>query len=260
MTRTLTWLALGISAIACRAEWQPIFNGKNLDGWSGDPRLWRVEDGVLVGETNDTDKKTAANTFLIWQGGEPGDFTLEYKARVTGNNSGVQYRSRALDAANWSAGGYQMDLHPKAEYLGMLYEERGRGIACQRGQRVKLGDRPKITGKLEIADVNLAEWNTFRIVAKGNVLQHFVNDKLAAEIEDTHPQKRAAKGVIALQLHAGPPMKAEFKDLRIDTAPAADAGAVKDATGLYQVMPQGLVNRLNADEMTDLLAFLLKIP
>jgi hypothetical protein len=232
MTRTLTLLFLAISAIACRAEWQPIFNGKDLEGWSGDPRLWRVENGVLVGETNDMDKKTAANTFLIWQGGEPGDFTLEYKARVTGNNSGVQYRSRVVDAAKWSVGGYQMDLHPKQEYLGMLYEERGRGIACQRGQKVKLGDKPEVTGKFDIADVNLAEWNTFRIVAKGNVLQHFVNDKLAAEIEDTHPQKRADKGVIALQLHAGPPMKAEFKDLRIDTAPAADAGAVKDVTGL----------------------------
>jgi len=237
MTRTLTWLALGISAIACRAEWQPIFNGKDLDGWSGDPRLWHVEDGVLVGETNDTDKKTAANTFLIWQGGEPGDFTLEYKARVTGNNSGVQYRSHVPDAAKWSVGGYQMDLHPKQEYLGMLYEERGRGIACQRGQKVKLSDKPEITGKLDIANVNLAEWNTFRIVARGHTLQHFVNGKLAAEIEDTHPQKRAAKGVIALQLHAGPPMKAEFKDLRIDTAPAADTGAVNDPAGLYQVMP-----------------------
>ncbi len=126
MTRTLTWLILGISTIACRAEWQPIFNGKNLDGWSGDPRLWRVEDGVLVGETNVTDKKTAANTFLIWQGGEPGDFILEYKARVTGNNSGVQYRSRVLDAAKWSVGGYQMDLHPKREYLGMLYAKAAR--------------------------------------------------------------------------------------------------------------------------------------
>jgi putative heme-binding domain-containing protein len=268
MTRTLTLLVLGISAIACRAEWKPLFNGKDLAGWSGDPRLWRVENGVLVGETNDTDKKAAANTFLIWQGGEPGDFTLEYKARITGNNnSGVQYRSKVLDAAKWSVGGYQMDLHPKAEYLGMLYEERGRGIACQRGQKVSLDAKPQVTGKLEIADVNLAEWNTFRIVAKGNVLQHFVNDQLAAEITDVNPQKRADKGVIALQAHAGPAMKAEFKDLRINEAAAPapagdpkaeaprkkkrdavaapqDGAAIVDVTENYQVMPGFRLERI----------------
>ncbi len=216
MIQILTFLVLGISAIVCQAEWKPIFNGKDLDGWSGDPRLWRVENGVLIGETNDTDKKTAANTFLIWQGGEPGDFELEFKARITGNNnSGVQYRSKLLDAAKWSVGGYQMDLHPNAPYLGMLYEERGRGIACQRGQKVKLGDKPEVIGKLETPAVDLAQWNTFRIVARGHLVQHFVNGGLAAEIEDVHPEKRAAKGVIALQLHAGKAMRAEFKQLRM---------------------------------------------
>jgi putative heme-binding domain-containing protein len=264
MTRTLTFLVLGISAIACRAEWKPLFNGKDLEGWSGDPRLWRVEGGVLVGETNDSDKKPAANTFLIWQGGEPGDFTLEYKARVTGNNnSGVQYRSKVLDAAKWSVGGYQMDLHPKAEYLGMLYEEKGRGIACLRGQKVTLDANPQVSGKLDVPAVDLAQWNTYRIVAKGNVVQHFVNDQLAAEITDVDPQKRADKGVIALQVHAGPPMKVEFKDLRIDAAPAADpqadasrkkkreavaapqdGGVITDMTGNYQVAPDFKLERI----------------
>lgn len=219
MTRPLTLLLLGISAIICRAEWIPIFDGKTLDGWSGDPRLWRAEADVLIGETNDTDKNITANTFLIWQGGEPGDFTLEYKARITGNNnSGVQYRSRIIDAANWSVGGYQMDLHPKQGYLGMLYEERGRGIACQRGQKVELAEKPVEKGKLEVPQTDLAQWNSYRVVARGNVLQHFVNDQLAAEITDVHPKKRAAKGVIALQLHVGPAMKAEFKELRIKLA------------------------------------------
>jgi hypothetical protein len=218
-----TLLILGFSAIAAPAEWKPLFNGTDLTGWSGDPRLWRVEDGVIIGETNDADKKTAANTFLIWQDGEPGDFILEYKARITGdNNSGVQYRSRLVDAAKWSVGGYQMDLHPDQRYLGMLYEERGRGIACQRGQKVKLGEKPEVTGQLEKPAVDLAAWNTYRVVARGHVLQHYVNGELAAAIEDVHPEKRSAKGIIALQLHAGPPMKAEFKDLRIDTSPQAN--------------------------------------
>jgi hypothetical protein len=225
MFRRLIILTVFLAPLPSRADWVSLFNGKDLTGWSGDPRLWRVEDGVLIGETNDTDKKTAANTFLIWQGGEPGDFEMEYKARVTGNNSGIQYRSKTLDAAKWSVGGYQMDLHPKAEYLGMLYEEKGRGIACQRGQKVTLDEKPSVTGNLEIPAVDLAQWNSYKIVAKGNVVQHFVNDKLAAEIADVNAQKRADKGTIALQLHAGPAMKAEFKDLRINTAPVADPKA-----------------------------------
>jgi putative heme-binding domain-containing protein len=215
MFRFLLSSLLISTLLPAQDEWKPLFNGKDLTGWSGDPRLWRVEEGVLIGETNTTDKKIGANSFLIWQGGEPANFEIEYKARVVGNNSGVQYRSKVFDAAKWVVGGYQMDLHPNAPYLGMLYEEKGRGIACQRGQKVKLGDKPEVTEKLEIPAVDLATWNTFRIVARGNVLSHFVNDKLAAEITDVHPDKSSAKGVIAIQVHAGPPMKAEFKDVKI---------------------------------------------
>lgn len=204
-------------------EWKPLFNGKDLDGWSGDPRLWRVENGVLTGETDDAGRKVAANTFLIWQGGQPGDFELEFKARVTGsNNSGVQYRSRVVDAAAWSVGGYQMDLHPQGNYLGMLYEERGRGIACESGQKVELGAAPKVTGTFERPATDLAAWNDYRIVAKGDTVQHIVNGKTVAEIRDVEPSKRSLKGVLALQLHAGPAMKAEFKDLRLRAAAATE--------------------------------------
>lgn len=197
------------------ADWKPLFNGKDLTGWSGDPRNWKVENGVIIGETNATDKKLAANSFLIWKDGEPADFELEYQARVSANNSGVQYRSKVLDAAAWRVVGYQMDLHPDPTYLGMLYEEGGRGIACLRGQQVKLAAKPEVTGKLEIDNVDLAQWNSYRIVARGHLLKHYVNGKLAAEINDLDPAKRAAKGVIALQVHAGPDMKAEFKALRL---------------------------------------------
>jgi hypothetical protein len=211
--------------LPAQGNWQSLFNGKDLDGWSGDTRLWRVENGTLVGETDDADRKIGENSFLIWQGGEPGDFELEFQARVTGdNNSGVQYRSRVIDPARWIVGGYQMDLHPKPTYLGMLYEEKGRGIACERGHRVKLGDTPGATGTLEVPDVDLAVWNSYRIVAQGFVLRHFINGKLAAEIQDMQPEKRAAKGVVALQVHAGPAMKAEFKDMRIRSGGRPDSG------------------------------------
>ena len=235
MTRILIPLCLLMAILPCRAGWQALFNGKDLTGWSGDPRLWRVEDGVLIGETDDAGRKINANSFLIWQGGEPGDFELEFQARVTGNNnSGVQYRSRVVDPAKWIVGGYQMDLHPQATYLGMLYEEKGRGIACQRGQRVKLGDTPEVTASLEVPAVDLAVWNSYRIVAQGQMLSHFINGKLAAEIQDVQPEKRAAKGVIALQVHAGPAMKTEFKNLRIQQGVKAEPGGKPTAVWIWK--------------------------
>lgn len=230
------------------ADWQSLFNGKDLDGWSGDPRLWTVEDGVIIGVTDDADRKVKANTFLVLEGMEPADFVLEFTARISGkNNSGVQYRSRKTE--DWVLKGYQFDLHPKQEYLAMLYEEGGRGIACQRGQKVSLKDKPKVTGKFELDEVKLDEWNTYRIETSGNVLKHFVNGKLAAEIHDNHPKKRALTGFLGLQLHAGPPMKAEFKDIRWKPLKAAaddpndKTSSVKLAPGfkleqLYQVPKQ----------------------
>lgn len=231
--RILLFLMWAISP--AQAGWQSLFNGKDLDGWSGDSRLWRVEDGILVGETDDAERKINENSFLIWQGGEPGNFELEFQARVTGNNnSGVQYRSRTLDADRWIVAGYQMDLHPKPAYLGMLYEEKGRGIACERGQRVKLGDTPSTNGTLEVPAVDLAVWNSYRIVAQGYVLRHFVNGRLAAEIQDLQPEKRAAKGVVALQVHAGPAMKAEFKGMRIRSGAKPESGGPPTAVWIWR--------------------------
>ena len=217
MNATAIRVLLGVALAALPLHGEEIFDGKSLKGWSGDPRLWRVEDGAIVGKTDTNGHKIDANTFLIWQGGEPGDFELTFKARVAGNNSGVQYRSKVKDAAKWSVTGYQMDLHPKQVYLGMLYEEGGRGISCLRGQKVDLakGAKPVITGKLDVGEVDLAKWNEYRLVAKGNKLQHYVNGKLAAEIVDLDPEKGASSGTLALQLHRGPAMRAEFKEIQL---------------------------------------------
>ncbi|MDB6080414.1 MAG: Cytochrome c [Akkermansiaceae bacterium] len=216
MRRFLAVFMTALTMNAAADEWQSLFNGKDLTGWTGDPRLWSVQDGVLTGETDGEGRKIDENSFLISQAGEPADFELEFKARVSGdNNSGVQYRSKVVDPAKWSVGGYQMDLHPNQNYVGMLYEERGRGIACERGQQVNLGEKPEVTGSLEKPEVKLSDWNDYRIVAKGSDLQHFINGKLAAEIHDQDEGRRALKGILALQLHAGPAMKAEFKDVRL---------------------------------------------
>ena len=227
-----------LGGLPCQAGWQLLFNGKDLTGWSGDPRLWRVEDGVLIGESNDGEKKIDANSFLIWQGGELGDFELEFKARVTGdNNSGVQYRSRILDPAKWEVAGYQIDLHPQPSCLGMLYESLGRGAACERGQQVKLDETPVIVATFEVPAVDLAAWNSYRIVAQGTQLRHFVNGKLAAEIEDIHPSKRAVQGVVALQLHSGAAMKVEFKDMRVQQGTKARSKGEAPAAWIWNSEP-----------------------
>lgn len=224
----------------CHAEeWKPLFNGRDLEGWSGDPRLWSVENGVIIGVTDEAERKIQANTFLIREGMEPDNFALEFKARVTGkNNSGVQYRSKRPDPKGWVLKGYQFDLHPAKEYLGMLYEEGGRGIACKRGQKVNLKDKPEVTGKIEIDDVKIDEWNEYRLEVNGPVLKHFVNGKLAAEITDTHPEKLSLKGYIGLQVHAGPPMKAEYKDIRWKPLAPAPAHSIEDATSKVK-LPTG---------------------
>jgi putative heme-binding domain-containing protein len=242
MRKTLL-LSIVLSGTAAAGDWQPLFNGRDLQGWSGDPRLWRVENGTLIGETDAGDRKIPANSFLICEQAQPADFVLEFKSRVTGkNNSGVQYRSQRPDPDGWVLKGYQFDLHPAPEYLGMLYEEGGRGIACKRGQKVRLKDKPEVTGNFEIEEVKLEEWNEYRLEAQGHVLKHFVNGKLAAEIHDIHPEKRALKGYIGLQVHAGPPMKAEFKDIR--WKPAAAADAPEDVTGKYKLAPGFKLERI----------------
>lgn len=214
--------AVFISAPAVHAGeggWLEMFNGRDLTGWEGDPNLWRVENGVLIGETDDAERKVPHNTFLIWQGGEKGDFELEFKARVPtpANNSGVQYRSRKLDGEGWRVAGYQFDLHPRQAYLAMLYEEGkgGRGIVCERGQHVKLGETKEVVGTFEVVETDLTEWQSYRLVVKGNRFEHHVNGVLQAVIEDHNEAKRADTGIIALQLHQGPPMRVEFKDIRI---------------------------------------------
>jgi len=198
----------------------PIFDGSTLSGWEGKPEFWRVEEGLLVGETT-AENPTKGNTFLIWRAGLVDDFELELDYRITAKgNSGVQYRSR--DMGDFVVGGYQADFEGGTKYSGIMYEEKGRGILCLRGQRVaisadgakKPGEPIGDTAELQKA-INPEDWNRYRIVAKGPMLQHFINGQLMSETVDEQEGKRAEQGVLALQLHAGPPMKVEFKDIRL---------------------------------------------
>jgi hypothetical protein len=106
--------------------------------------------------------------------------------------------------------------------MGINYEERGRGILAERGEIIAVdaeGKKSRVgsTGDADalLSQVKWEDWNRYRIVAKGNKLQHFVNDQLMSEVQDSETSKGAAEGVLALQLHAGPPMKVQFKNIQL---------------------------------------------
>jgi type 1 glutamine amidotransferase len=207
----------------------PLFDGTSLAGWEGKPEFWRVEDGAIVGETT-ADNPTTGNTFLIWRQGLVDDFELTLRYRITGTpkaNSGIQYRSQ--DFGEFVVGGYQGDFEAGTNYSGIVYEEKGRGILCQRGQRITIAaDGAKVAGE-PIGDtaelqkvIKPGEWNDYRIVARGPKLQHFINGQLMSELLDEQADKRSLQGVLALQVHAGPPMKVEFKDIRLQRLKLSD--------------------------------------
>ena len=243
MKRLTTLLLLFIVSIlmssqALAQEFQTLFNGKDLSGWKGKSEFWTVKDGAIFGQTS-KEKPTKGNTFLVWQGGDVADFVFKAKVRFQGNNSGVQYRSELVGKPeDFVVKGYQADLHPKAEYFGMLYAEKWRGIVAQRFQRVIVGSdgKPQVVG--EVGDKNQklinTEWNELTVIAVGNRQIHQVNGITTMDLTDNHPEAKR-KGILALQLHAGAPMTVEFKDVQLKrlNGPAAKAAinAVSAKTG-----------------------------
>ena len=225
----ISWLVAGSTLAADDPAFVPIFSGTSLDGWEGKPEFWSVKDGAIVGQTT-AENPTKGNTFLIWRGGLVDDFELTLEYRLRNHNSGVQYRSREFkDVGPFVVGGYQGDFESGPTYSGILYEERGRGILAKRGERITIAaDGTKKAGepigKTEDLQkvIKPGEWNELKIVAKGPTLQHFINGQLMSETVDEQEGKRATQGILALQLHAGPPMKAEFKDIRLKRLKVAD--------------------------------------
>ena len=187
-----------------------------------------VKDGAITGVTgSDGDTKISHNTFLVWTNGEVANFELRLSYRIENGNSGIQYRSKVTEQGKFGpiVGGYQADFEAGKKYSGILYEERGRGILAERGQKVvikamdgkhkvdvagSVGESNEIQAKIKHED-----WNDYVIIAKGNHLQHFINGQQTVDVTDEHEAKAAKSGVLALQIHAGPPMVVQFRDVRI---------------------------------------------
>lgn len=208
------------------ADMKPLFNGKDLTGWDGDPRFWSFKDGVVRGQTT-AENPAKGNTFLLWKDGAVGDFELRLSFRIAAGNSGVQYRSKHLpfkdaDVNKWVVAGYQAEVVDVPGKVGFLYHEKGRGYLCNVGDKVEIAPdgKPKLVGKLGDkaaigSTYKKADWNDYVIIAKGNHLVHYLNGIQTIDLIDNDPKGSAANGILALQLHAGPPMLVEFKNVRL---------------------------------------------
>jgi hypothetical protein len=217
-----------------------IFDGKTLDNWEGDTAYWSVSDGNLVGQIT-PEKTLKTNSFLIWRGGKTEDFELKTEFRITeSGNSGINYRSEQLADIPNALRGYQADIDGKNNYTGQNYEERGRTTLAYRGEIVSVNSQPnaqaegslggnirnnawtmrKVVGSLGTGDslrslIKRNDWNTCHIIAKGNRLQHYINGVLMSDVTDNDKVNRKLTGLLGVQVHVGPPMKVEYRNIRI---------------------------------------------
>ena len=170
-----------------------LFDGKTLDGWEGSPGLWSVMDGAIVGSTAGHSIET--NTFLISKE-KFSDFVLQVDIHLENHNSGVQFRSEALP--DYVVRGYQADA-AEGNWWGSLYGEKtDRGVIVNGWQ-----------GKGET--VVRPDWNHYEIYCKGKQIRLTLNGLVTVELEDD----MSSNGIIALQLHRGPPMRASFRNIKI---------------------------------------------
>ena len=219
--------ALALHAFAAEDGFKPLFNGKDLTGWDGRKEHWSVEDGALTGTTSKENPAKGNNFLIAKDGGKDlivGDFELRFSYKFSGDwgNSGVQYRSK--DFGNFVVGGYQADFEVGTTYSGILYEEKmTRGVMAARGEKVVwnkegkkevIGKTAKTSAEIQ-ATIKKGEWNEYVVIAKGNHLQHFINGNQTVDVVDQDEKKQVMTGILALQLHAGPVMKVQFKDIRI---------------------------------------------
>jgi hypothetical protein len=240
MLSVLMTVSCSISGQSNRKEdgFVRIFDGKTLKGWEGDPTYWRVENGSIVGEiTPATVLKN--NTFLIWEGGQPSDFELKMEYRITPEgNSGINYRSEKLQDVPFALKGYQADIDGKNRYTGQNYEERGRTTLAYRGQKTTINGQDNPTASLRDNIKNNAwngltvteslgdrdelrthikenDWNEVHLIVNGNRLQHYVNGVLMSDVTDNDPINRKMAGLLGVQVHVGPPMKVEYRNIRL---------------------------------------------
>jgi hypothetical protein len=215
-----------------------LFDGKSLQGWEGNAEYWRAQDGILIGEIP-ANKPLKNNTFLVWKGGPVKDFELILQCRISASgNSGINYRSEYVAGLSYALKGYQADIDGQNSYTGQNYEERGRTTLAYRGQQTTISGpasasesvsslisnnawtKVRIDKTLGSSDalkekIKQEDWNEIRLVIQGNRLKHYVNDILMSDVTDQDPFNSKDTGLIGLQVHVGPPMKVEYRNIQL---------------------------------------------
>ena len=199
-----------------------IFDGKTLDGWDGDPKYWRVENGALVGEVT-PETLLKRNTFIIWRAGVTKDFELKVEYRISSRgNSGINYRSVEVPGEKWVMRGYQADIDGQQRYTGQNYEERGRTFLALRGQMTRNEEGKKARVVASLGDpkelqsyIKDEDWNEYHLIARGNGLVHILNGHVMSIVIDDDPPNRRFDGLLGVQVHVGPPMKVEYRNFRL---------------------------------------------
>ncbi len=231
--------ALGLCAASCVSEgpardplpplqdepgFESIFNGKTLDGWkAADMSFWSVQEGAITAVIS-AEHPTERNHYLVYQGGKLGDFELKLRHRIqspSSVNGGFQFRSEIFDGKiTDDCRGYQMDNNTATPWLVRLYDEHGRETLAWRGERSVFdaaGQKTTtpIEGAAGDARFALEDWHEYHLVCRGSSITLDVNGRRVAEVVDDDPQQRDLAGILALQLHSGPPMTVQFKDIRL---------------------------------------------
>ena len=218
------WASKEQAQAAADVGFTSLFNGKDLSGWEGEPGWWTVEDGAITGITT-TEKPLDHATYLFWRGGKPTNFELraEYRFATPRGNSGINFRSQQLP--NWDVKGYQADMEAGPNYTGILYECNQRGIMTQRGQKVVIDEQGKrdvwafAASKELQQNIRPNDWNEYVVIANGPEMVLKINGVTTSHVVDREKGKAAASGLITLQIHPGPPMKVQFRNLRIKILP-----------------------------------------
>ncbi len=225
----LTLLGAGTTLRAeDEAGFHSLFNGNSLEGWkpwAGDEGFWRIEEGAITGEST-AEKPLGHNTFLSWDNAEVDDFELRLEFKLTGDmakaNSGIQFRGQIRPDGH--VVGYQADIDLAGQWAGALYDEAGRGPLATRGSKVTIAADGKKTeeGSDVPTSVKPGEWHDYSITAQGNHITLKIDGKVTSELFDDQKDpgndanKQAERiGMLALQMHSGPPQKVQFKNIRI---------------------------------------------
>jgi type 1 glutamine amidotransferase len=198
-----------------------LFNGTDLTGWRGDSKYWSVQDGCITGIT--PPGGIPENNFLIWTNGEPAEFDLKLSYKLQGGNSGIYFhsRERAPGSKAEALVGVQADMSADHAWTGVIMEYLLREKLAERGRKVLYTERGERKDAGSVGDpkellkaVRDNDWNHYHVMVRSNLIVLRINDVVMSEVRDQDP-RRALSGLLGLQVHTGPPMKVQFKNLRL---------------------------------------------